>query len=528
MKLAELLKVDTTKENWFKLLSKKGINPKTVNVVKSGASITEAPFKDVNFYDYDGTILYSYDADEFLKLNALPELKDKEGLISDGWNYTLEEAKELVQDVHMADIGALYRTDDNSLRYYFELLDYQSLDIAIRVSAKNSPHTIKIDWGDGIVEENLKANYDKYTHKYSDIGKYCIKVYTMSEESYISIGGAASGVCFSPIKYLNKVELPDRIYLHQYTFSGAPSLETISFPRNVSGWSTTNQLTNCTSLKHITCPLNIKTIPSLSGSYIKSMSIPKGVTSITCGSCINLKSLIFPIDYTTIKSNTYSSCKNLLRLGLPSTVIETNMNNGSQPRLYKIVLGENIKGLYSGEFYDCDSLVYIKYTKNIDIVPSMKSCDNLLCVDLTEIDSVIPPGDTKYAMFGDNTKVVLPYELFDQYVNNEDWKLNKHKFSTNLYPKEVINIEISATDLPASGGYVYITVSAVCNGNQITDNKYLTNVNYKCCDYYKVGVGPKNFPANTSTEPKSIKISYTLCGVTATTTITQAGAEVTE
>lgn len=36
MKLAELLKVDTTKENWFKLLSKKGINPKTVSAVSKG------------------------------------------------------------------------------------------------------------------------------------------------------------------------------------------------------------------------------------------------------------------------------------------------------------------------------------------------------------------------------------------------------------------------------------------------------------------------------------------------------------
>ena len=36
MKLAELLNVDTTKENWFKLLSKKGINPKTVNAVSKG------------------------------------------------------------------------------------------------------------------------------------------------------------------------------------------------------------------------------------------------------------------------------------------------------------------------------------------------------------------------------------------------------------------------------------------------------------------------------------------------------------
>lgn len=527
MKLAELLKVDTTKENWFKLLSKKGINPKTVNVVKSGASITEAPFKDVNFYDYDGTILYSYDADEFLKLTALPELKDKEGLISDGWNYTLEEAKELVQDVHMADIGALYRTDDNSLRYYFELLDYQSLDVKIIVSSKNSPYTIKIDWGDGIVEENLNKDYNKYTHKYSDIGKYCIKVYTMSEESYITIGGGASGTCFSPIRYLKKVELPDRIYLHQYTFDNANSLETISFPRNVSAWNATNQLSNCISLKHITCPLNIATIPSLYQSSIKSISIPKGVTSITCGYCANLKSLIFPINYTTIKSSIYSYCKKLLRLGLPSTITKTNSNSPLES-VYKVKLGENIKGLYSSEFYQYKSLVYIKYPKNIDIIPCMKQCDNLLCVDLTEVNKVVPPGDKKYSMFGTDTKVVLPYELFDQYVNNEDWKPNKQKFSTNLYPKEVINIEISATDLPASGGYVYITVSAVCNGNQITDNKYLTNVNYKCCDYYKLGVSPKNFPANTSTEPKSIEISYTLCGVTATTTITQAGAEVTE
>lgn len=36
MKLAELLNVDTTKENWFKLLSKKGINPKTVSAVSKG------------------------------------------------------------------------------------------------------------------------------------------------------------------------------------------------------------------------------------------------------------------------------------------------------------------------------------------------------------------------------------------------------------------------------------------------------------------------------------------------------------
>lgn len=52
MKLAELLNVDTTKENWFKLLSKKGINPKTVNAVSKGGGgdggVKEYYYKIIN------------------------------------------------------------------------------------------------------------------------------------------------------------------------------------------------------------------------------------------------------------------------------------------------------------------------------------------------------------------------------------------------------------------------------------------------------------------------------------------------
>ena len=53
MKLAELLNVDTTKENWFKLLSKKGINPKTVNAVSKGGGgdggVKEYEYYEINF-----------------------------------------------------------------------------------------------------------------------------------------------------------------------------------------------------------------------------------------------------------------------------------------------------------------------------------------------------------------------------------------------------------------------------------------------------------------------------------------------
>lgn len=59
MKLAELLNVDTTKENWFKLLSKKGINPKTVSAVSKGGGegIKEYYYKVLNDANLDTLIL---------------------------------------------------------------------------------------------------------------------------------------------------------------------------------------------------------------------------------------------------------------------------------------------------------------------------------------------------------------------------------------------------------------------------------------------------------------------------------------
>lgn len=72
MKLAELLNVDTTKENWFKLLSKKGINPKTVDAVSKGGggtSINDEALDEPLYYklewpeditDKDGQLVLMY------------------------------------------------------------------------------------------------------------------------------------------------------------------------------------------------------------------------------------------------------------------------------------------------------------------------------------------------------------------------------------------------------------------------------------------------------------------------------------
>ena len=48
---------------------------------------------DVNFFDYDGTLLYAYTYEEACALTELPPLPIHDGLEVREWNYTLEDIK---------------------------------------------------------------------------------------------------------------------------------------------------------------------------------------------------------------------------------------------------------------------------------------------------------------------------------------------------------------------------------------------------------------------------------------------------
>lgn len=58
----------------------------TTGTASGGGGITEPEEKDVDFIDYDGTLLYSYSADEFLEMTELPPNPSHDGLVAQGWN----------------------------------------------------------------------------------------------------------------------------------------------------------------------------------------------------------------------------------------------------------------------------------------------------------------------------------------------------------------------------------------------------------------------------------------------------------
>lgn len=89
-----------------------------INGSQGGSTTNELKRNDVNFFDYDGTLLYAYSWEEAKNLKALPALPKHEGLEVREWNYTLDDIKEQGTEntIGKADIGAcVYDEEGNQV-----------------------------------------------------------------------------------------------------------------------------------------------------------------------------------------------------------------------------------------------------------------------------------------------------------------------------------------------------------------------------------------------------------------------------
>ena len=161
--------------------------------------------KDVNFFDYDGTLLYSYTADEFASLTELPanpsHINDITwggktcGLIAQGWNWTLDDAKTYVATNGGLTIGQQYVTDNGKTRLLIRLEDEnKSPAMALCVNG-----TVSIDWGDDTTPTTLTGTSItavKWTsiHNYAHSGDYVIEIDVTSGTGFSFIGSSTSQI----------------------------------------------------------------------------------------------------------------------------------------------------------------------------------------------------------------------------------------------------------------------------------------------------------------------------------------------
>ena len=321
-----------TKKGTTAKINPQDFSSEIASIPTGGGSATTSK-SNVNFYDYDGTLLHSYSKDEFLALSALPDLPTREGLTCQGWNYTLAKAKEYVTSYDILDIGATYITDDGKTRLYIKIAANGRMTVHLYFS-QSAANGVTIDWGDGSTTQTLTGTGNKNTtHTYASIGDYIITLKVTSGTLGLGNGNSSYSVLGSTnnngkvyCNMLQKAEIGSCVTsIGNSAFNACYSLSSINIPEGVTSIGN-NAFNECYSLSLINIPEAVTNISSyaFSSCYsLSSINIPEGVTSIGNSAfqyCYSLSSIIIPSNVTSIGNSAFSYCRSLSSINIPEGV----------------------------------------------------------------------------------------------------------------------------------------------------------------------------------------------------------------
>lgn len=277
-----------------------------------GGSIVE---KDVNFFDYDGILIASYTKSEFLALNEMPTNPSHTGLLAQGWNWSLADAKEYVTDYGVLDIGQTYTTESGNSEFDIELTAKTGLSVTCNMIGNKN-------WGDGVTGVG-------YTHTYSAPGKYTI---TCDGTSYNGTYIFASSSGTAP-QYPIAVRMTKVTRLPNYAFNNCYSLKYVTISNDITSLGS-YVFNSCYSLRAVVLPSTITTMSNgnFSNCYclerlcLSKNSLGGSATSYMCSYCYNLKRLVIPPSAINLYGYFLQNCFDLTRIVIPNSVTTISNN----------------------------------------------------------------------------------------------------------------------------------------------------------------------------------------------------------
>lgn len=382
---------EVTADAGFTGLSKVVVN---TNVQSGGAPVSK-PVNDVNFYDYDGTILHSYTKDEFLALSAMPPLPEREGLICQEWNWDYEEAQEYVAEYGLCDIGATYITDDGATRLYIRIPHYGSLSQSFKMGFTGGTQAGSIDWGDGKVQAISSSSSKTYTHVYAEEGEYVIKIDPVDGNIISFMRGNSLN--------LYKAEVGKGVAgSDEFSVGGAANLESISLPK---GFASPFRA-NATSIKCYVIPKNTPQLDLLT-------------------SCNALKHVALPNTPIQLKANVFDKCDALQRLVIPTGVTFVNPTNciSNCTGLNSLILPKEIATvptIYSGSY----AFTYLEINNGSVVLDKTVTYYpyNLKTIYFGRCEAVPQMQNTNvFTGLPSDCKIVVPDALYDEWIAATNW-----------------------------------------------------------------------------------------------------------
>ena len=295
-----------------------------IQAIQAGGSAPGTP-GDITFYDYDGTIVTSWTLSELATKTALPDYPSHNGLICQGWNWSLADLKTTNRKMN---VGAMYITDDGKTRIYIRLEEGRTSPM-LGVCPNG---TVTVDWGDGTTPDTLTGTSTttvKWTsnHAYAAPGEYVIKLTvdgTMGFYGEFSLTSASAILRYSSSddnrnyvyrSSVQKIEIGNGITsIGNSAFYSCYSLASITIPNGVTN-IVDSAFYSCYSLASITIPNGVTNIvDSAFGNCrsLASITIPNGITSIgdsAFNNCYSLASITMPNGITSVGDSAFKNCR---------------------------------------------------------------------------------------------------------------------------------------------------------------------------------------------------------------------------
>ena len=363
------------------------------NVAVGGSTTAEK--KQVNFIDYDGTIVHSYTGEEANALTALPSNPYHTGLTAQGWNWTLAEIKAYLTAIPGAPIwvGQMYVTTSGDTEIDAHFADSARLSPYLNICVNG---TVTIDWGDSTTPDTVTGTSltTRRTpgHTYASTGDFTIMIHVASG-SFQFYASSATYTLLSK----NSTASENRVY--------ASCVQAIRFGTGVTslgGFA----FAYCGNLKSITMPITLSSVGSYAIEYcysLKSLILPRGLTASNYNSllysCVALDTVSLPGNMTSLgTASTFGLCYSLKNVTVPRSLTSLPSSTFSTcHNIESIILPDSIASLESSVFTTCSSLKSIKIPDSVTSIgdTAFQNCNGL--ASLTIPSGVTSIGNSAFA-----------------------------------------------------------------------------------------------------------------------------------
>jgi hypothetical protein len=325
-----------------------------IATIPSGGGGGNQPIKDVNFYDYDGTIVNSYTAAEFAELTAMPDNPSHDGLTAQGWNCDeLATAKSYVSDYGKLDLGQCYTTSDGKTRLYIDLLE-EAKSPVLRLYLFGET-TVNINWGDDSAISTL-SGYSQAVeerHNYARGGKYVISIevngvmYITGYQRLFTDGANNNSYDTIYKQSIYKVEIGNNVRsINAEAFRFYSNIESITIPKTVRNISVSDVFASVYKMKALIIPWGASLgTDTFKNFYVENLILPLSATTVNNAFNYSLRKIIIPNSVTSIPAQAFMSCS-LYSIIIPSSV--TSIDSNAFPNTVRNIIIHKEQGSISG------------------------------------------------------------------------------------------------------------------------------------------------------------------------------------